>query len=399
MWVVKTFDFSWADWLFALFSSVVPRDRSALARRVEETWSPAGDALACFSVRSAFDLLLRAAEWGDGDEIVFTALTVPDMTRIARHHGLRVVPLDIDPVTTAPDPGAFESLLSDRTRAIVFTHLFGARLDVRPFIAIARQNGVLFIEDCAQAYIGPAWTGHSESDVTLFSFGPMKTATALGGALAIVRDVDLLSAMRALNRRAPIQSSLTYAVHAKKYGALKILTVPAVFGALVRLLDLLGHDHRQLAHRLTKSFFGPSFFRRIRQRPSTALLSLMERRIGQGEAPSRRRIAPGRALVEALDGEIVTPSSGSAPHAFWMFPVRVPDREALMDALHREGFDSTVGRLSHVTDDRDPATDPVGARELNDSSLYLPFYPELPESEIRRLAEATLSAVNRPLRP
>ena len=156
MWVVKTFDFSWADWFFALCSSVVPRDRSALARSVEESWSPAGDALACFSVRSAFDLLLRAVEWSEGDEIVFTALTVPDMTRIARHHGLRVVPLDIDPFTTAPDPDVFESLLSDRTRAVVFTHLFGARLDVRPFVEIARRNGVLFIEDCAQAYVGPA---------------------------------------------------------------------------------------------------------------------------------------------------------------------------------------------------------------------------------------------------
>jgi dTDP-4-amino-4,6-dideoxygalactose transaminase len=52
---------------------------------------------------------------------------------------------------------------------------------------------LLVVEDCAQAYCGTEFDGHPDADVAIFSFGPIKTATASGGGLLRVRDGELLS--------------------------------------------------------------------------------------------------------------------------------------------------------------------------------------------------------------
>jgi dTDP-4-amino-4,6-dideoxygalactose transaminase len=173
--------------------------------RVERLWSDEGEAIACLTVRSAFDLFLRSRRWDEGDEIIFSAVTVPDMPILARRHGLRTVPLDIDPITTAWDVAELETLIGPRTRAVVLTHLYGAQLDIGPAVEVAQRHGILVIEDCAEAYSGPEWTGHAGADLNLFSFGPLKTATAIGGGLVRVRDAKLRESMRSILESDPVQ--------------------------------------------------------------------------------------------------------------------------------------------------------------------------------------------------
>ena len=78
---------------------------------------------------------------------------------------------------------------------ILVAHLFGSRVDLAP---LARP-GVLLVEDCAQSFRGPGARGDPPADVSLFSFGSIKTATALGGALVRVEDAALRARMRELN--------------------------------------------------------------------------------------------------------------------------------------------------------------------------------------------------------
>src|SRR5690606_8629667 len=159
-----------------LRATLSPPPFDGLAERVERRFSPAGDALATLSVRSAFDLLLSAAgdaRAGDaptparggarddrgGAEVLFSAITVSDMPRVAREHGWTPVALDLDPETLAPPPGALAAAAGPRARAVVLTHLFGGRADLTAAIREARERGLLVVEDCAQAYAGPGWTG------------------------------------------------------------------------------------------------------------------------------------------------------------------------------------------------------------------------------------------------
>src|SRR6266545_7787405 len=78
-------DVSLADLGFALCASVGAR-RGEREARLLRTWGdPQG--MVCLSVRSAFDLLLDALALEPGDEVAFTAVTHPDMVRIAEAHG------------------------------------------------------------------------------------------------------------------------------------------------------------------------------------------------------------------------------------------------------------------------------------------------------------------------
>ena len=56
---------------------------------------------------------------------------------------------------TPPDSNALAAVMTPRTRAVVFTHLYGARLEVSTAMALARERGVRFVEDWAEAYAGP----------------------------------------------------------------------------------------------------------------------------------------------------------------------------------------------------------------------------------------------------
>ena len=381
VWPCKGIDLDWSDWAFALGACLSPSRIQDVSTRVERLWSSESDSLACLTVRSAFDLYLRAQHWEAGSEIVFSALTVPDMPRVARHHGLRPVPLDIDSATGAWDEAALKRCVGPRTRAVVLAHLFGARVDLGPALEVVRRNGVAVVEDCAEAYAGPDWTGHAQADLSLFSFGPTKTATALGGALARVRDPDTYAEMRRIHAQDHVQPTGEYLRRVLLYGALKAASHRRALGIVIAAADALGADANQWIHSLTRNVPDASFIASIRRRPCAALLALLERRLEQGTAPVSRRVEPGRTLMAALGPDVDVPARAGDPHVYWMFPVLTANPEALSATLRAHGFDAMSGRLSAVSDGTTPTP---GADRLADA-LYIPFDPAMPHEELERL--------------
>ena len=381
MWPCKGIDLDWSDWAFALRECLSPSPIQDAATRVQRLWSSESDTLACLTVRSAFDLYLRAQRWEPGSEVVFSALTVPAMPRIARHHGLRPVPLDLDPGTAAWDEAALERCIGERTRALVLAHLFGGRVDLGPALAIARRRGIAVVEDCAEAYAGPDWTGHAQADLSLFSFGPIKTATALGGALARVRDPDTCVEMKRIHAQDGVQPTGEYLRRVLLYGALKAASYPRALGIVMATADALGADVNQWIHSLTRNVPDESFIPSIRRRPCAALLGVLERRLAQGIAPVSRRVEPGRTLMAALGPDVEVPARTADPHVYWMFPVLTRNPDALSAALRDGGFDAMSGRLAVVSDGNTP---PPGAERLA-NVLYIPFDPAMPAEALERL--------------
>src|SRR5262245_21305060 len=196
MWLRKRLDIRWSDFGGALRDSVTSGDRIRLAENLEDFWSPRGDALACLSVRSGFDLWLASLALPRGSEVLVSAITIRDMVRIIEAHGLVPVPVDIDPDTRAIDLDSLKQAITPRSRVILVAHLFGTRQPLGDMFEVARRHDLLVAEDCAQAFAGRHYTGDPRADVTMFSFGPIKTATALGGALLCVRDREVLTRMR-----------------------------------------------------------------------------------------------------------------------------------------------------------------------------------------------------------
>jgi len=108
--------------------------------------------------RMAFYYILLGLNLPPGSEIIFPALTFWVVPEIARRAGLKPVFVDIDPSTFNLDPNKIEAAITDHTRAIVPTHLYGQACEMSKIIRIADQHDLVVIEDCAQA-VGARYKG------------------------------------------------------------------------------------------------------------------------------------------------------------------------------------------------------------------------------------------------
>ena len=237
-------------------------------------------------------------------EVLISALTIPDMARIVQSHGLVPVPVDLDVGTAAPNMASLRRAITPVSRAVVVAHLFGTRIPMDPIVAVAKEHGLLVVEDCAQAFDGGYYHGHRESDVVMFSFGPIKTATALGGGVFRVRNPELLQRMRELQSHYPLQGRLAYLRRVLKYAMLKAISSRPFFTVLTGFWTLMGYDFDRFVNRQTRGFPGPEFLRRIRQQPSTPLLAVLDRRLRRYDLRRlERRTSRGQLMASLLGGE------------------------------------------------------------------------------------------------
>jgi dTDP-3-amino-3,4,6-trideoxy-alpha-D-glucose transaminase len=136
----------------------------------------------------AIELALRAAGIGPGEEVVTVSLTaVPTVCAIERAGAVPVL-VDIDETTYTMDPAAVRAAITPLTRAIVPVHLYGQPVDMVTLSAIASENALLLIEDCAQAH-GARLNGQlvgTFGDLAAFSFYPTKNLGAVGDAGAVI---------------------------------------------------------------------------------------------------------------------------------------------------------------------------------------------------------------------
>ena len=388
-------DMSSADLLFAMSACCGARRRNREDRLLGVWGDPNG--VVCLSVRSAFELLLDALSLPPGDEIAFSAVTHPDMVRIAEAHGLRPLPVDLDPETLAPKLDALERALTERTRLLVVAHLFGGRVELEQLVAVARRHGLLVVEDCAQCLRGPDDRGDEQADVSLFSFGSIKTSTALGGALARVDDRHLAEAMRALQDGWSVQPRREYALRVLKFAGLRALAHPRVYWLFSRSLDVAGRDLDAVVNGAVRGFPGPELLRQIRRRPSAPLLALLARRLRRFDAERLdARARAGNRLAAALPHDLVQPGRAALRPTHWVFPVVTSGRAELIAALRRAGFDAATATssITSVSQPPDrPDLRPEDAERTMAGVVFLPAYPELGDHELTRLASTVAGVV------
>ena len=110
-------------------------------------------ARAVTSGTAAVHTAVSAIDPEPGDEIITTPIT--DMGGIAPILYQQAIPIfaDVDPVSLNVTAESVAARITDRTRAIIATHLFGNPCDVVGIKHVADRHGIPVIEDCAQAYL------------------------------------------------------------------------------------------------------------------------------------------------------------------------------------------------------------------------------------------------------
>jgi len=139
------------------------------------------------SCTAALMLGMEALGIGPGDEVLVPAMTFVASANAIEHRGATPVFVDSEPHTGLIDLDHAESLVTERTRAIMPVHLAGRPVDLDRLAAMRDRHGLVVVEDAAHA-LGASWRGApigSHGNLTAYSFYVTKNiTTGEGGALA-----------------------------------------------------------------------------------------------------------------------------------------------------------------------------------------------------------------------
>lgn len=155
-------------------------------------------AIACASGTAAVHLAIAAVDPEPGDEIVTTPITDMGALSPILYQGAIPVFADVDVETCNVTAETIERCISDRTKAIVVTHLFGNPCDMPAIEDLARAHDIPLIEDCAQAYLARS-RGRlvgTVGAVGAFSLQQGKHITTGEGGIVVTDDDGLARRMR-----------------------------------------------------------------------------------------------------------------------------------------------------------------------------------------------------------
>lgn len=154
----------------------------------------------CSSGTEALVLGLKACNVKPGDEVITTAFSFFATAEAIASVGAIPVFVDVREHDYNIDPDKIEEAITEKTKAILPVHIFGAPADMDKINAIAKKHGLKVIEDDAQA-IGSEYKGRKAGtlgDVGCFSFYPTKNLGGAGdGGMVTTNDDDIYTMLKA----------------------------------------------------------------------------------------------------------------------------------------------------------------------------------------------------------
>lgn len=151
-------------------------------------------AIAVNTGTAALHIALLSAGIGPGDEVIVPAFTMAASWMAVMYTGAKPVFVDVDPKTFTLDPSLIESALTSKTKAIMPVHIYGHPADLDPIVKLAKQHGLIVIEDAAEAH-GATYRGQlvgGIGDINAFSFYANKIITTGEGGM-VTTDNDALA--------------------------------------------------------------------------------------------------------------------------------------------------------------------------------------------------------------
>lgn len=152
----------------------------------------------CVTVNSGTDaiiLALKALGIGAGDEVITVSHTAVATVAAIELCEATPVLVDVDPTSYCLNPEMLETVVNEKTKAILPVHLYGHAADMPSIMAFAKGHGLFVIEDCAQAH-GTSLNGQTVGtfgDLACFSFYPTKNLGAIGDGGAVLTNQSALA--------------------------------------------------------------------------------------------------------------------------------------------------------------------------------------------------------------
>ena len=383
-------------------------------------------------VRTGFDLFLRAKQFPVDSEIIMSAINIPSMISLVQCNQLKVIPCDVHIDTLEINLNQIKRLITPKTVAIVYAHIYGRCVDVTELVNFAYEKQIYFIEDCAESFSGfcsclskdnsthmdmycpkrresqlepSCYMGHPRSHLILYSFGVLKFCTALGGGFAKISDRNLYEQMSTIYRQDPIQDVEQYSSNVKKYFYLYwLLNSPYVIKPLMYIVRLLNLNHMEfVVNRLRAFSKAPSaeqLFLSLRRQPCRPLLAFMHYRF---QMYDYRVLQNQREKAMYVLNHLENNSSikligmNCKLKNFWLFPIIVSKPDLFVRILSKNHVDAYRGttQLNVITKQLTETDNlPVSINEnhkcpnaeyLIEHVIYLPVHSYVPINVLDKL--------------
>jgi perosamine synthetase len=204
--------------------------------------------VAVSSGTAALHLAVAAAGIGPGYEVLVSASTNIATALAVYHNGAIVVPVDSEEITWNLNLDLIESLITDKTRAIIPVHLYGHPVNMERLCEITRKYNLIVIEDCAESH-GAKYKGKmtgSFGDMGCFSFYANKIITTGEGGMVVTNNEELAERLRLLRNLAFTKPRFWHEVPGYNF---RMTGYQAAMGlAQLRKIDKIIAEKRRVAH-------------------------------------------------------------------------------------------------------------------------------------------------------
>jgi dTDP-4-amino-4,6-dideoxygalactose transaminase len=351
------------------------------------------DAVAVPSGRAGLRFILSALQLEPGSEVICSAFGYPVVPHLVRSLGYRLRFVDCEMETLGMDPDKLASAISDGTRVVIATHLYGVPCRVPEIARIAESHGAAVIEDCAHC-LGASIDGRrvgSFGRFGYFSFETSKPINTLGGGIVTTRERGDAARIQEIARTEPHKTLgwLTKRLLQTSFEA--TVTHPLVFNAAVypALRLLQGRDSKE--ERYASGYQRDEITMAGRMgRYSNYQAGLGLRQMDEALPRLERRVANAERLIRHLRGRVrfqVNDGDGVRSN-YMLVAALVPKMPEVARELLRLGVDTKhtyMRDCSRLLGEDQPFPGAVRAeREV----LHLPAYPELSDRQIDRIADA-----------
>lgn len=360
-------------------TEVLRSDRLTQGPRIKEfesalaKYTRAKFAVAVSSGTAALHLACLAAGIKSGDEVITSPITFVASANCVLYCGGKTVFADIEKKSFNMDPAKIEKKISRWTRAIIPVHFAGRPCQMKKIRHIAKKHGLFVIEDAAHA-LGAEYRAQNRwvktgscrhSDMTVFSFHPVKLITTGEGGAITTNNEALYKKLKALRSHGIYKDEAITAKHGLWYYEMREL------GFNYRITDF------QCALGLSQLKKADSFL--------------------------QRRVRIARFYDEAFKNRdhVQTPvTDAQVKNAYHLYPLMIQfdkiglDRNKFMRKLRRAGILTQVHYIPvyqqpyYRKQKSERSADFPNSELYYDRTLSIPIHPLMKDGDVRRVIAA-----------
>ena len=332
-----------------------------------------------------------------GQEVILSPNTIADVINMVICAGCIPVFCDIDPLTGNLDPSGVEALITEKTAAIMVTHLYGLVAPMERIMEVAAKHGLMVIEDAAQAF-GARKDGQyagTLGDIGVFSFGMAKNVMAFFGGMMVTRHTDVENAVRRELNTFPhmaagklgkkVVSCLIKDIASYDYvfsiGLFRLFrfgyqkNIKAITGLIESELDLSKKNELPDAYK---------------ERMTPLQARLIYRKLDKVDSDFSHRLKCARlyyAGLKDIPELILPPMKEDGSHVYNYYPIGFKDRKQLRMFLMNHYRDVALQHIKNTADlpsFREYYLDCPNSRIWADQTIMMPNYAKYRPDEVKK---------------